>query len=62
MIVKLSFEAAHMSALALEREAMNLKHRPRKRRQYQETADALWSILNDTDAIELDKGMANDAD
>ena len=54
MIAQISHEAAYTAALVLETEAKHKELPLYKRRALRQAAEALWAIINDTDAIELE--------
>ncbi len=54
LVAHVSYETALNSALLLEAAADVPGVTPQKRRYYRKAAQAFWSIINDTDAIELE--------
>lgn len=54
MIAQISPEAAYTAALVLEAEAKHKELPMYKRRALRQAAEALWAIISDTDAIELE--------
>lgn len=54
MIAQISPEAAYTAALVLETEANNRGLPLHKRRSLRRAAEALWAVISEADAIELE--------